>query len=281
MNDISPDLMNISNELKNKWDSLISLLQSYNRVAVAFSAGVDSTFLLKAAREALGENAIAITGKFDASPKREDDAAEAFCRSEGIEQVIISLDQMSIHGFRENNPDRCYICKKALFTKFQGTAFKMGIDIIVDGSNADDDNDYRPGTRAVSELGIKSPLKECGFTKKDIRELSKELGLPTWNKPSLACLATRIPYGEEITPDKLQTIDTAEQLFIDSGFSNVRVRAHGNLARIEVDPSEFEKAVNKKITDNIVRYLKENGFKYITLDLEGYSTGSMNRMLNL
>ena len=273
--------MNISDELKNKWDSLISLLQSYNRVAVAFSAGVDSTFLLKAAREALGENAIAITGKFDASPKREDDAAEAFCRSEGIEQVIISLDQMSIHGFRENNPDRCYICKKALFTKFQGTAFKMGIDIIVDGSNADDDNDYRPGTRALSELGIKSPLKECGFTKNEIREVSKALGLPTWSKPSLACLATRIPYREEITPEKLKTIDNAEQLLIDSGLSNVRVRVHGELARIETDPSEFEKMLDKKITDKTVRYLKEHGFKYVTLDLEGYSLGSMNRMLDL
>ena len=272
--------MDISTELKNKWDSLISLLHSYNRVAVAFSAGVDSTFLLKAAHEALGDNAIAITGRFDASPKREDDAAESFCRSEGIEQILITLDQMSIPGFRENTPDRCYICKKALFTKFIGTTFNMGIDIIVEGSNADDDNDYRPGMKALSELGIKSPLKECGFTKKEIRELSKELGLPTWNKPSLACLATRIPYREAITPEMLRIIDEAEQFLIDSGFSNVRVRAHGDLARIEVDPLEFKKAINIKITEKTVRYLKENGFKYVTLDLEGYSTGSMNRMLD-
>lgn len=275
------DFINISEELNAKWDSLIKELKSYKSVAVAFSAGVDSTFLLAAARKALGENVIAITGRFDTSPTREKDESSAYCESIGIKHVILDLDQMSIPGFKENTPDRCYICKKALFSEFRNTALKMGIDTLAEGTNADDDNDYRPGMRAIVELGVKSPLKKCGFTKQEIRQLSKELGLPTWNKPSLACLATRFPYGQEITPEKLRTIDTAEQMLIDSGFFNVRVRAHRELARIEVDPSEFDKVINKKITDNIVRYLKENGFKYITLDLEGYSTGSMNRMLNL
>ena len=275
------DFINISEELNAKWDSLIKELKSYKSVAVAFSAGVDSTFLLAAARKALGENVIAITGRFDTSPTREKDESSAYCESICIKHVILDLDQMSIPGFKENTPDRCYICKKALFSEFRSTAIKMGIDTLAEGTNADDDNDYRPGMRAIAELGVKSPLKKCGFTKQEIRQLSKELGLPTWNKPSLACLATRFPYGQEITPEKLRTIDTAEQMLIDSGFFNVRVRAHRELARIEVDPAEFDKVINKKITDNIVRYLKENGFKYITLDLEGYSTGSMNRMLDI
>ena len=275
------DFINISEELNAKWDSLIKELKSYKSVAVAFSAGVDSTFLLAAARKALGENVIAITGRFDTSPTREKDESSAYCESIGIKHVILDLDQMSIPGFKENTPDRCYICKKALFSEFRNTALKMGIDTLAEGTNADDDNDYRPGMRAIAELGVKSPLKKCGFTKQEIRQLSKELGLPTWNKPSLACLATRFPYGQEITPEKLRTIDTAEQMLIDSGFFNVRVRAHRELARIEVDPAEFDKVINKKITDNIVRYLKENGFKYITLDLEGYSLGSMNRMLDI
>ena len=264
--------------MKNeKWDKLIISLKSLGRVAVAFSAGVDSTFLLRAAHEALGENVIAVTGRSLAFPETEGREAAAFCRELGVEQITVEFDQMAIPGFEDNPPDRCYLCKKALFSAFIDAAKKMGFSCVAEGSNADDVGDYRPGLRAIAELGVKSPLKDAGFTKREIRELSEELGLPTWNKPSMACLATRFPYGERITKEKLAAVDAGEQMLRKAGFRQVRVRSHGNIARIEIECGQFQKLL--EMSGEIDRAFHELGFLYVTMDLAGYRMGSMNKEL--
>ena len=260
-----------------KWNKLIAGLQELGRVAVAFSAGVDSTFLLKAAHEALGQDVIAITGRSVSFPEREDREAAAFCRALGVEQVIVEVDQMAIPGFRDNPPDRCYLCKKVLFSAFVAAAQERGFACVAEGSNADDVHDYRPGLRAIAELGIKSPLKDVGLTKQEIRGLSRELGLPTWDKPSMACLATRFPYGERITKEKLSAVDAAEQYLRGAGFRQVRVRVHGDIARIEIDRTQFAQLL--EAADTIEAELHALGFLYVTLDLGGYRMGSMNRTL--
>ncbi len=261
--------------LHEKYDRLISYLKSLESVAVAFSAGVDSTFLLKAAREALGKNAIAITAKHASFPARESKDADEFCHLLGVEMISATVDQLAIEGFCSNPKDRCYICKKALFTTLLQLAHDNGFKYVAEGSNQDDLGDYRPGLRAIEELGIKSPLREAGLTKDDIRALSKELGLPTWNKPPFACLATRIPYGEEITEEKLRKIDASEQILFDLGFPQFRVRSHGDIARIEIEPSQFAKIIEPEVSAAIDSRLKDLGYKYVTLDLKGYRTGSM------
>jgi uncharacterized protein len=268
-------------DLHLKKQKLEEYLKSLGKVAVAFSSGVDSTFLLKVCKDVLGENAIAITIKTCSVPERELEESAVFCEKEGIRQMIIELDQMAIEGFEDNPPDRCYICKKALFSNMMNVAAECGFDHVAEGSNMDDMGDYRPGMKAISELNVLSPLREAGLTKADIRELSRELGLPTWNKPSFACLATRFVYGEKITREKLRMIEMAEQRLMDMGFSQFRVRIHGNLARIEVDPSEFGKIMSSDTASSLNEYLQELGFKYVTLDLGGYVTGSMNKVLNL
>ena len=264
-----------------KLEKLKQYIAGLGSLAVGFSGGVDSSLLTAVAHEVLGDRLIAVTGADASVPEREVEEAKRFCKERGIRHIICRVDPLKEEGYRHNSPDRCYFCKHGIFTEVKKIAEENGIEYMAEGSNMDDIGDYRPGLRAAAELSVKSPLREAGLTKSEIRLISKEMGLPTWSKPSLACLATRIPYGEEITPEKLKTIDNAEQLLIDSGLSNVRVRAHGEIARIEIDPSEFEKILDKKITDKTVRYLKEHGFKYVTLDLEGYSLGSMNRMLDL
>ena len=260
-----------------KWDALLADLHSLGRVAVAFSAGVDSTFLLKAAHTALGQDVLAITGRFVSFPGSEDREAAAFCRELGVEQVIVEVNQMAIPGFRDNPPDRCYLCKKALFSMFLEAARTRGFDCVAEGSNADDVGDYRPGLRAIAELGIRSPLKDVGLTKGEIRALSRTLGLPTWDKPSMACLATRFPYGERITQEKLAAVDAAEQLLRDAGFRQVRVRVHGDVARVEIDRAQFAQLLEAAPT--IEAGLRALGFLYVTLDLGGYRMGSMNRTL--
>ncbi len=260
-----------------KWDALIACLRKMERAAVAFSAGVDSTFLLKAAHVALGKNVTAITGRSVSFPERECREAAAFCREIGVEHVIVEVDQMAIPGFRDNPPDRCYLCKKELFSAFLTAARERGIGIVAEGSNADDVGDYRPGLRAIAELGIQSPLKDVGLTKDEIRALSRELGLPTWDKPSMACLATRFPYGERITPEKLAAVDAAEQFLRDGGFRQVRVRAHGDIARIEIDRGQFGMLTERSA--EIERTRRALGFSYVALDLGGYRTGSMNETL--
>ena len=262
-----------------KHGKLISYLRGLERAAVAFSAGVDSTFLLGMAKEVLGENVIAVTGKSVSFPEREQTEAADFCRKLGVEQMIVTVDQMSIPGFADNPPDRCYLCKKELFSAFLAAAREKGFEHVLEGSNVDDLSDYRPGLRAIKELGVKSPLKEAGLTKAEIRILSREMGLPTWSKPSFACLATRIPYHEEITPKKLGMIEKGEQKLFSLGFDQVRVRLHGTIARIEIERDQFGKLLEPDVSEELNAYFHSLGFQYVTLDLGGYQMGSMNKSL--
>ena len=269
----------MNDTLHEKKEKLESLLRQYGRTAVAFSAGVDSTFLLRTAHDVLGDHVIALTGRTVSSAKRELREAEAFCALLGVRHIVVDVDQMRVPGFADNPPDRCYHCKKALFTAFLDAAKQEGYDCLVEGTNADDTHDYRPGMRALRELNVHSPLLESGLTKQDIRLLSREADLPTWDKPSFACLATRIPYGEAITPEKLAVIDASEQFLSDCGFRQFRVRMHGKLARIEVDPADVPRITEPLLAQTIRAKLLDLGFDYVTLDLGGYESGSMNRTI--
>ncbi len=266
----------MTDQLHEKQNSLIDYLQSLGKVAIAFSGGVDSTFLLRTAYDALGDDVLAVIGKTVSVPNREYLEAVSFCRSLGVKHSVIGVDQMSIEGFTDNPPERCYLCKKALFTAFLKEAASRGFKVLAEGSNMDDLKDYRPGQKALSELGVKSPLREAGLTKAEIRALSRELDLPTWNKPALACLATRIPCGEEITEEKLHMIEEAEACLFDLGFTQVRVRHHGEIARIEVEQNEMPKLLEPGIALTVTTRLREIGFRHVTVDLGGYQTGSTN-----
>ena len=269
----------ITREQMEKLKKLQDYLRSLESVAVAFSSGVDSTFLLKVAKDTLGDKAMAVTAQSCSFPKRELKEAIAFCEKEGIKHVICESEELSIEGFAQNPKNRCYLCKKELFEKIQKIADDNGMKAIVEGSNLDDNGDYRPGLQAVAELGIKSPLRHCDLSKADIRALSHYLHLPTWEKQSFACLSSRFVYGETITEEKLGMVDKAEQLLLNMGFHQVRVRIHGMMARIEIDPSEFGKLMEDENREKIAKSLKEYGFTYVTLDLMGYRTGSMNETL--
>ena len=262
--------------LYRKQEHLKAILRQYGSVAVAFSGGVDSTFLLKVAHDELGERAVALTVHACFVPGRELREAEDFCRQENIGHHICKIDESEIEGFAENPRNRCYLCKKALFERMQKMADACSVSCVAEGSNVDDLGDYRPGLKAIAELGIKSPLREAGLTKSDIRTLSRELGLPTWEKPSFACLASRFAYGETINKEKLAMVERAEQLLLDYGFRQMRVRIHGRMARIEVLPEEFPKLLEEKIRTDVVEKLISYGFSYVTMDLKGYRTGSMN-----
>ncbi|MBR6384217.1 MAG: ATP-dependent sacrificial sulfur transferase LarE [Lachnospiraceae bacterium] len=269
----------VTAEQLKKYDDLKKMLKDFGSVAVAFSSGVDSTFLLYAAKEALGDKAIAVSAKSCSFPERELNEAKAFCEAHKIRHIIFESEELDIEGFSQNPVNRCYICKHELFEKIIKIAEKDGINAILEGSNLDDNGDYRPGLQAVAELGIKSPLRSIGFTKEDIRALSKYLGLPTWDKQSFACLSSRFVYGETISKEKLSMVDKAEQLLLDLGFRQVRVRIHGTMARIEVLPDEFSKLISEDIRSKITASFKEFGFTYVTMDLTGYRTGSMNEVI--
>jgi len=260
----------------NKLKILKSNLQKLESVAVSFSGGVDSTFLLKVAHNVLGDNAIAITAKTYSFPLRELEETKKFCDKEKIKHIVFEFDELNIEGFKQNPRNRCYICKKELFNKIINISKQNNIKNVIEGSNADDDMDYRPGLKAITEMNVKSPLKEAGLTKQDIRLLSKEIGLSTWNKQSLACLSSRFVYGETITKEKIHMVDRAEQFLIDKGFKQVRVRIHGKMARIEIMPEEFNKIIQEDIRVDIINNFKSYGFTYVTMDLKGYRTGSMN-----
>lgn len=263
-----------------KLEKLKEYLKSLESVAVAFSSGVDSTFLLKIAYDVLGKNAVAVTAESASFPKREKNESVEFCEKERIKQFIIKSEELKIEGFKQNPPNRCYLCKSQLFKEIKDLARKENIKEVVEGSNIDDNGDYRPGMQAIKELGIKSPLRYAELSKDDIRILSREMGLPTWNKPSFACLASRFVYGEEITEQKLNMVDKAEQLLLDLGFKQVRCRIHGNIARIEVNSDEFNKMLVPETREKIYNEYKKLGFGYVALDLKGYRTGSMNEMLS-
>lgn len=263
----------------DKLEDLKKYLTKLGSVAVAFSSGVDSTFLLKVAADTLGDNVIAVTVKSGSFPQRELKEAVSFCEEEGIRHFICETNELDIEGFAENPKNRCYLCKKEIFNNIKLITEENGIEYVVEGSNIDDNSDYRPGHQAIAELGIISPLRTCGLTKADIRLLSKYLELPTWEKPSFACLATRFVYGETITREKLDMVDKAEQLLLDMGFHQVRVRIHGMMARIEINSEEFVKLMEEKNRNRVNEKFGEYGFTYVTLDLTGYRTGSMNEAL--
>lgn len=266
-------------ETEEKLERLRMYLRRQERVAVAFSAGVDSALLLSVAHEELGERTLAVTMQAAAFPKREAKEAEALCREMGVAHEIGRFEPLQIKGFVGNVPERCYVCKRELFKQIRMLANKHGMDVVLEGSNADDVQDYRPGMRALLELGIQSPLLEAGLTKAEIRLLARERKLSVWDKPSLACLASRIAYGEQITAKKLQRIEEAEQLLQQLGFRQLRVRLHGELARIEVPFEELGYFMKEDVRTYVLKEFRELGFHYVTVDLAGFRSGSMNEML--
>lgn len=268
-----------ASDAHQKLEHLKAYLQSLGSLAVAYSGGVDSTFLLKVAHDVLQDQVVAVTARSESFPEREFREAVNFAAQNGIRHVNLVSEELEVEGFAANPVNRCYLCKKELFAKIKQLAQQQQLKYVAEGSNLDDNGDYRPGLQAVAELGVVSPLREAGLTKAEIRELSREMGLPTWKKPSFACLASRFPYGESITREKLGMVDQAEQFLLDQGFTQVRVRHHGTIARIEILPEEFQKLVEPGLRTLLYQTFQKIGFQYATLDLQGYRTGSMNETI--
>jgi uncharacterized protein len=270
----------ISSALSEKYDRLKALLQDLGRVLVAFSGGVDSTFLLKVAFDELGENVLAVIATSETYPEKEIQEATLLAESMNVRYRIIQSCEMENPDFVANPPDRCYHCKMELFSRMQVIADAENIPYVLDGANFEDTGDYRPGSRAAEELKVRSPLKETGFVKDEIRELSRHLGLPTWNKPAMACLSSRFPYYTRIHSEALGQIAQAEEFLRSLGLSQLRVRHHETIARIEVPPEDIARLMDPQLREAIVHNLKQLGYAYVTLDLAGYRTGSLNEILS-
>jgi uncharacterized protein len=262
---------------KAKLQHLQQILRDLKSCAIAYSGGVDSTFLIKVAYDILGTNALAVTATSSTYPHRELEEAKHLADTIGIPHLIIQSEELDINEFSDNLPTRCYFCKKELFHKIQQIAQEHHLNAVLDGSNADDINDYRPGAKARDELGVRSPLKEVGLTKQEIRDLSRSLHLKTSDKPAFACLASRFPYRMKITKERLKQVESAEEYLFSLGIKQSRVRYHGHIARIEVEQGDFQAILTH--AKQIVKRLKTLGFTYVTLDLEGYRTGSLNEVL--
>ena len=271
--------LELKTETLSKFESLKSILKNMGTVLVGFSGGVDSSLLLKTAQEVLGDRVLAVIAKSETYPEKEQEEAVRLAEEWNVRLKIIQTDELDNPEFVQNPPTRCYFCKSELFSKLKEIASSEGILFVCDGANYEDLDDFRPGAKAAEELGVRSPLKEAGLVKDEIREISRWMGLPTWNKPSLACLSSRFPYNTEIDRDSLKQISLAEDYLRSKGFTQVRVRHHGQIARIEVEPDEIVIMMDPELRRDVVENLKAFGYSYVTLDLAGYRTGSMNEPL--
>ncbi len=263
-------------------DRLISTLKGYGRVAVAYSGGVDSAVVAKAAHEALGDQAVAVTAVSDSLASGELEEAEALAKRIGIVHRIIRTEEFADPNYLRNNSDRCYFCKSELYGRLSGMLGQLGVETIVSGANTDDTGDHRPGMKAAGENGVRHPLQECGLSKADVRNLAKAWDLPTWDKPATPCLSSRIAYGEEVSPERVRMIDAAESWLRRRGLRLLRVRYHkGDLARIEVPLEELAALAAPDVRDELVPAFRALGFKFVTLDLEGFRSGSLNTLIPL